>query len=112
MTRPSNLAPLRWLGGPLIWTAHFLLVYAAESLACTRGGGPLLHDAITAVATFAALLGLAVLFRINKRAADAPSREDFEMAEWIGLGLVAISALAVVWSGLAALLIPACVLPA
>lgn len=90
--------------GPILWAAHFLAVYASESLLC-RAGLPGWHDALVAGTTFVTLLALAWHGAISQR--HATRREARGELAGIALGLIALSALAVCFTALAAAL-PAC----
>lgn len=104
-TSPSPHAAGTVLVGPILWAAHFLAVYASESLLC-RAGLPGWHDALVAGVTSSTLLALvwhgAALLR--RRKIDGPQGE----LAGIAVGLDFVSALAVCFVALAAEL-PACV---
>lgn len=105
---PSG-ALLRWFGGPLIWAAHFLLVYASESLACTRGGGAGSHLLIVGVASVAAVVALlAVIIRGWRAARAAPERHGAAFMDATAALLGALSLIAVLWIVVPAMLVPAC----
>ena len=90
--------------GPILWAAHFLVVYASESLLC-RAGLPGWHDALVAGATLVILVALAwhsAALRRSRARGDARG----ELAG-IASGLDGISALAVCFVVVAAAL-PAC----
>jgi amino acid permease len=98
--------PWRWLLGPLIWIAHFLTVYAVQGLAC-RGETPAVDSAtlFVIIATVIALAALLVSLvpQWKTRSGDFLHR--------IAAPLTALSILGVAWTGLPALLLPACVPP-
>lgn len=95
---------LGWLLGPLIWLAHFMMVYAAQGLAC-RGETPAAGSAalFVVIATVIALGALLVTLvgQWRTRSGDFLQR--------IAVPLSALSILSVTWTGLPALLLPACV---
>lgn len=93
------------LVGPTIWAAHFLAVYASESLLC-RVGAPGWHDGLVTGGTLAALLAIgwhgASLWR---RGEMAEARHELAR---IAIALDALSALAVCFAALVAVALPAC----
>lgn len=92
------------LVGPILWAAHFLAVYASESLLC-RAGLPGWHDVLVAGTTLAILLALAGHCAASqRRGVKGEIRGDLA---GIAMGLDAVSALAVCLVALAASL-PAC----
>lgn len=86
--------------GPILWAAHFLAVYASESLLC-RAGLPDWHDALVAGATFVTLLALAWHGAISQRRARDEARGELA---GIAIGLDALSALAVCFVAMASAL--------
>lgn len=105
---PGLAAAARWLGGPLIWALHFLLVYASESVTCSRFGGATAHAYLVAFVTAIAvtmLIGLILPRRATARPTDAAA-VDFMQTLQLGLGL--LSLLAILWAALAAVIIPSC----
>jgi hypothetical protein len=105
-----RLTIARWLAGPAIWAAHFLVVYASESLLCTRGGGASAHLAIIGVAT---AVGLALLLATTLRGRGPSTDTDgagFMNAAATSLALLGM--LGIAWSALPALLVSSCTLPA
>jgi hypothetical protein len=108
MQATSKIALLRWLGGPLIWSAYFLIVYASESLICTRAEERH-HLMLIAVATIGAAMGLLVL--IGAEVARLGARTQSGGAgfmERAGLVLSGLSLLALGWTAMPALTLPAC----
>ena len=108
----SNTAPLRRAGfaltGPVIWAAHFLAVYASESLAC-RWNEPAAHDAIVAGATFFAIA--AILLHARRTVRNTDTNGGCEAQRFIRLTALALDGLSLIgvcWAGLAALLLGAC----
>lgn len=105
--------PLRHAGaaltGPVIWAAHFLTVYASESLIC-RLSAPLAHDVTVAGATLAAVL--AILWQRSRFAARLrPIEAPAGTARFLrrtGLALDGLSLLGIGWVAFAALLLAAC----
>lgn len=105
----SSAAPLRRAGealtGPFIWVAHFLAVYASESLAC-RWSEPAAHDAIVAGATFFAIA--AILLHAHRTVQNTDASEVDRFMRLTALALDGLSLIGVCWAGLAALLLGAC----
>jgi hypothetical protein len=108
----SPLTVTRWFSGLIIWAAHFLIVYASESLVCTRGGGASMHAAIVATASIVALillLGITVYSWRDASTARAPGSAFMDrLAAALGL----LGMLAVLWASLPAVFISACLAPA
>lgn len=99
LTLPGNV-----LVGPILWAAHFLAVYASESLTC-RAGLPGWHDVLVAGTTFTVLMALLWHGAISQRRVLRGQARG-ELAEITG-ALDALSALAVCFVALATAL-PAC----
>lgn len=106
--------------GPAVYVVYFVLAYGASALSCmlARGTQPLISDGAAAAqnATFALTLGalaaivmVAVLAarRLAPAGANAEDDQDVFMAI-LTLALALLSALAVLWTGVATLLVPAC----
>lgn len=106
MSRPLPLrAAATALVGPTIWAAHFLAVYASESLLC-RAGAPGWHDGVVTAATLVALLSIA-WHGGSQWSRRKMGGARHELAR-IAIALDALSALAVCFAGLAAATLPAC----
>jgi hypothetical protein len=103
------------LSGPLIWAAHFFVLYLTEAFACA--GGETTPTAmvrwIGAIATAAALFALGPLvLGIPKpltAQVDAPDATAASFAFATPLNL--LSMIAIVWTSIPLILMPAC-LPA
>lgn len=95
---------LRWFAGPLIWAAHFLVVYGSESLACTRGGS---HALVVIVATIAALAALAATTSLAVRRSRA-SGQGAAFMDTVAVALGFLSITAVLATMLPAFLLSAC----
>jgi hypothetical protein len=107
-----SLTVARWLGGPLIWAAHFTLVYASESLVCTRGGGAAAHLALVGLATAIALIMLMAITAQSWRRVSSPRATaalSFMDGTAAMLGLLGM--LGVLWSTLPAIVVSSCTLP-
>ena len=110
-TRP--MSDFVWmLAGPIVWAAHFFLVYGVEAVICTRAASPVTTMRwIVAVAT-ALALGALVVFIFRTLAAR---RKDSPVAIFvpdvsIALALLSIGAVAGV--AVSGLTLQACVPPA
>lgn len=121
-----NLLPEKreslWLlaGSPVIWSAHFLLCYITAAIWCAKIGGPL-GGARTAIAmyTAAALAGIGVMAWVGFQRhsfGGSTAPHDFDTPEdrhrflgFASLLLSALSAVAVVYAALAAVLMESCI---
>jgi hypothetical protein len=109
------LTAARWLAGPIVWGAHFLIVYASESVICTRGGGASMHLMLLGAVTAAGVLVLLATTAHSWRTASAPASSAepgsvFMEKTAVALGLLGM--LALLWTALPAALVPACLPPA
>ncbi len=89
---------LPYVAAPLVWAGHFLAVYAAESLFCSRGTAAG-HFLLVVVATLAAL-GLLARPLLRGPGGAFDQRVQFSLA--------VLSLIAIAWSVLAAVMLPAC----
>lgn len=110
-TRPFGHA-LQLIVGPVLWFAHFTLLYGAEALICTppiaSGRGMMW---VASAATVAALSALAM---VAARLIRAP-RHDDDDARFLrssALMLAGLSALGVVWTALPVAMLIVCMSPA
>lgn len=107
-------------GGLLIWAAHFGLVYATQTTFCTLAQQPtnavLLR--VIAIGLTAIALGLLIglgLFLLAKsgRAANALMKTGLEQfLHGAALAVVGMALVAVLWSVIPLLVLPACAAPA
>ncbi|MFG1410690.1 hypothetical protein V5G24_06205 [Xanthobacter sp. VTT E-85241] len=106
----ESSAMVQLVAGPAIWAAQFLIVYATESLFCSRGGGADAHHVLVLVTTgiAAALLVVRLILRYRARRSSGTT-SDF--LRDVGTGLDLLALLAVVWTGSPALLLASCTLP-
>jgi hypothetical protein len=112
--RPARIIWVAFLGGPITWITHFMLVYLVAETGCSGGGrgfelfDPPVPAATTLAATVLAVLacaGFAVwCYRRWRAGGDAPGAADGTMA-FIGFLLALFSAVAVVFVGLPALVL-------
>jgi hypothetical protein len=93
------------LVGPILWAAHFLTVYASESVLC-RAGLPAWHDALITGTTSVALLALAWHCATWQHRRKTDDRAPGGLAS-IAISLGILSAVSVCLVALAAIL-PAC----
>lgn len=107
---PGTLACL--LFGPILWAVQFTVVYASHTLVCSQGGSaPAGHGIVigTSVALAAAIIAFLLLPERFARGLGLPpgmdSRSTYLRIARVGavLGLVAI-----VWTGLTAVIVDAC----
>jgi hypothetical protein len=103
----SPLTIARWLGGPVVWAAHFLIVYASESLVCPRGGSSM-HLALAGLATAVGLLALLAILAANWRAMAAPNRAGHVFMDQVAISLSLLAILGLFWVALLAMFLPAC----
>jgi hypothetical protein len=112
MSRAQPLsAMLQMLTGPVIWFAHFVVLYGAEALICTPPlASPGAMTSITIAATLAALVALAILMR--RPATASRNHSDAGLLRSAGLLLALLSAIAVIWVALPTAILPVCAAPA
>jgi hypothetical protein len=111
---PSATGTLVYLCvGPLVWSAHLLTVYGAHALLCETDADPALPALFIIVTTVAAAAALALgwmlrtpLAALLSVARAASGRATYDAVFGV---LVLLSLVAVIWAGVAALLIDACV---
>lgn len=107
------------LSGPLIWAAHFAIIYAFTGLVCARpawarltvAGWGLIPFGI-AIATLVAIAAIvAVLLGLSKpinAGVDAPQIRVAPFQRSIAIGGAILSLIAIAWDALPALMITAC----
>lgn len=93
------------LMGPVIWSAHFFLMYAAQTVACAISPVPsqgfdLIWVALTAAAGLALLIMLGYQLSAGRAARRAGASADFLRS--VQIALVALSLVGVAWVALAA----------
>ena len=129
--RRTRIIWVVFLAGPVLWFAHFMVVYLVVEAGCTGGGpGLAVFDppvptvvtlAATAVAAFASLWCAVWGYRRWRRSTHAPAADaaedlsaDFEQGDrdgslaFAGFLLSSLSFVAVLLVGLPALVLPAC----
>jgi hypothetical protein len=100
---------LFWLAGPVVWAAHFVVMYGAHALICARmeTSAMNLWPTVAASATAPALLALAGLIVARARS-RAPSNGRTTFARDLTIALAALSLLGVLWVALPATVMPPC----
>jgi hypothetical protein len=98
------MKPLLALLGPLIWIVYFMVIYAAQGLAC-RGQAPA-GDAATIFVIVATVLALGALLVALIRQGKTRGGDFLQR---IAVPLTVLSLLGVAWAGMPALLLAACV---
>lgn len=96
--------------GPLIWAAHFLAVYVLVALACARHFADVEWfgaDAVSWGIGMATLAGLAGIAAVATRVAGNGAGTSF--VSWTTMSVGGLSALAIVWETIPALIMPMCV---
>lgn len=107
MTGRTLAGPFAMFAPPAVWAAVFLLAYASESVVCSRWNSPGLHAVLVMSAGIAGLATLAILAHEAARHAAATDREArFEARA--SLTLAGLSAIALLWTMLPAVLLSAC----
>lgn len=93
--------------GPLIWIAHFTIIYVWTALLCARGVGTALIPTGIAIATAAAAGGLIALALWSTRAIRRTNNNG-RFLPVVSAALAALSLIGVLWNGLPAVLVSAC----
>ena len=106
------------LAGPLIWAAHFAIIYGFTGLVCARPGWArftilgwgLIPFGIALVTLVAAAAMVAVLLVLSTpvHASQVPETSAAPFQRRIAIGGVIISSIAIAWNALPALMITAC----
>jgi hypothetical protein len=94
------------LAGPIVWAGHFIGVYLTEALLCPAQGSAT-HAIVRAIGGVLTVLALAALFALvmrNRR--DDRAGRSTEL--FFALPLTLLSVLAVLWTSLPLLVLPAC----
>lgn len=92
--------------GPLVWVAHFTVIYVWTALLCARGAEqPALIPAGIAAATVIAAGGLVLLGVAGLRAIQ---RDESRFLPVVSTALAALSLVGVLWNGLPAVLVSSC----
>ena len=101
--------------GPVsLWGLHFGIVYAAQHVACAAAPStaPLIVGAATVLATLATYAGLAVIALdlppLRERSRGEQPSEQGRFLKAIAQILAVLSAIAVIWTNVAVLMLPTC----
>jgi hypothetical protein len=101
------------LAGPIVWAAHFFVIYGVEAVICTRAAVPFrAMQGISIVATAIAIGLLAVLLIRQYRTQRRRGGDAAAFLRDISVWLAVISIGAVAGVALSALRLPVCVPPA
>jgi hypothetical protein len=90
-----------WVSGPTIWAAHFMLVYASESLLCARPGGVAAHALLVVLSTAVAIPAIMTLAYLGSRRAFVAESSFLRST---GTILSSLAAIAVLWTAMPSLL--------
>lgn len=104
--------------GPLAWAAHFTVIYGAQSSLCafdageTAAGTNPLAGLIILVATLAGIGGVALAawrpFPVLSWLAPGEAPHDRAFLAFVMRALAALSGLAMLYAGIASIVLPAC----
>ena len=94
----------RALFGPIVWAAHFSLIYAIHTALCVFGAGDAM-PAASAALTIAALAAFGLFF-LRLRTHVATGAERF--IDQLAMLLIILSAAGVIWAGAASAWIEPC----
>ena len=100
---------LRLFVPPIVWFAHFTIVYGAEALICTppaAGRGTMLW--IGALATAAALMALIASAVLIRRAGRDDEQPDASFLRGAASWLALLSGLGVIWTAFPLAALPVC----
>ena len=111
----SVIRLIAWMFGPMVWAAHFFVLYGIASFGCTppdptrQGAVRVIFSALSVLA-LSALIGFLVWRPFGARRPDADYlNEDIrDFLRAIANALAALAIVGVVWTAIAASLIPAC----
>jgi hypothetical protein len=92
------MGALRISAGVIVWVLHFALIYGFTGLACARGLGAAVPWVVAAATAIAA--ALAVLLVLKHLQA--------EFTQWMTAAVAGAALVAILWEGLAGLLVPTC----
>lgn len=104
----SIAALIACLAGPVIWAAHFFLLYGLEAPLCSRAGftnPAALFGTIASVATAGALAALTIVLTMLLRRA---ARRGSTFLNRIATGLALLATAGVLWVAMPAVLLQAC----
>ncbi|MGH6611019.1 MAG: hypothetical protein ACRECQ_12265 [Burkholderiaceae bacterium] len=99
-SRSFSLTAVRMFSGVLIWSAHFLFIYAFTALACTRGFADVIPAAVV-IATGIGVVAASMMLR-------AGLRRDPKFSDWMTTWVCGLAIVAMLWETLPLLWIPVC----
>jgi hypothetical protein len=105
-----------YLGGPIVWAAHFSLLYGIEAVICSGFGRSSLKSqfwlialGLTAVALITLLCFIAWQLALRRRDYNATNKTDrSSFLRDMSIALVALAMIGVLWSTMPALVLPVC----
>jgi hypothetical protein len=99
------------LAGPVLWIAHFVVVYVGSEITCrgdgTEWGGTPAATVITLTATAAAVIAIGIAALLTERERRRPAAGDNRLLA-VGLALDALFAASVLAVGVPALVLDPC----
>jgi hypothetical protein len=112
---PFSRAFLLMLFGPMVWAAHFLVIYGFTGIACARGlqqaewlGMNIVTWVIAATAFVAVAAILLLAWQGGYKSTNNTARDNASFTRWMTAGLGFLSIVAIVWESITVLLVPAC----
>jgi hypothetical protein len=99
--------------GPILWSAHFTVLYSVQSMLCAHGLAEHLVPIVTGAATIIAGVATGILISLPQALARLLSAGGWEgeaMSFHVRAmrGLAILSGAAIAWAGLTALIVPIC----
>jgi len=107
--RDSVIDLVKAVTGPIVWAIHFFFLYLTEAFACANRGLP--TDAVRwsgLAATLAAVALLALFSTRFGRSHQQDRTAQTQPAFKLGAPLALLSMVAIVWTAIPLLLLPAC----
>ena len=96
------------LAGPIVWAAHFFLVYGVEAVICTRAASPSVAMQWIVAGATATALGALIIVVIRQRKAQAAVL----FLRQVSIILALVSMAAIAGAAISGLSLSACVSPA
>ena len=104
-----------YLAGPIVWAAHFSLLYGIEAAICSGLGRSFLGKqfwlialGLTAVALITLLCFIRWQLALGRHDHNTRSERSAAFLRDMSIGLVALAIIGVLWSTLPALVLPVC----
>lgn len=117
MTERTSAAgkALLFLGGPIIWAAHFFLIYGAQTLFCMSAGARRSGDfasyalpgTVLAIAAVMVLL-TRQLVQVGREGTEADERDGYRFLRHGSIVLATAALLALIWSAVPLIVLTAC----